>query len=313
MSQSVRDFIDEQLKGNPALAASGLPARVLYQIAQMSLKERFKTFFTEAVPMMTAMFEFLDAQAPSSAREGHNKALSTSIAPDRRIDMLKALRWKVLPTQGEGFVLPDCVALAEDDGSGLKPLIAADLDKVKVVLMPLSSDRMLVGIRPSAAAPALSGFNEAAAAASHAFFIAAELNDKLTLLPERIGQSSDQFVHQTIGSVFDEFLTTRGAAPLPSADRSFGQLDSPDKNNPVLSPPTAPKYTVHFHSCADQGTAEKIAAALHAVTENIVPIMSLDRLDGITFSGNYAASLRDLGLSIRRRSGQTAFCRDAPD
>lgn len=271
VSQSVRDFIDEQLQANPALGASGLPARVLYQIAQMSLKERFKTFFTEAVPMMTAMFEFLDAQAPSSAREGHNKALSTGIVPDRRVDMLKALRWKVLPSPGDGFILPDCVALAEDDESGLKPLIVADLDKIAVVLMPLSSDRMLVGARPSAAAPALSGFDEAAAAASHTFFIAAELNDKLTQLSERIGQSSDQFVHQTIGSVFDEFLSTRGAASLPtSADGNSGQLDNPDKNNPVLLPPSAPKYTVHFHSCADQEAAEKIAAALNAVTENIV-------------------------------------------
>lgn len=295
VSQSVRGFIDEQLKANPALAASGLPARVLYQIAQMSLKERFKTFFAEAAPMMTAMFDLLDAQAPSSAREGHNKALSTSIAPDRRIDLLKALRWKVLSSPGAGFVLPDCVALAEDDGSGLKPLIVADLDKVAVVLMPLSSDRMLVGIRPLAAGPVLSGFNEAAAAASHTFFIAPELNDKLAQLSKRIGQSSDQFVHQTIGSVFDEFLSTRGAASLPtSADGSSGQLDIADKNNPVLTLPTAPEYTVYFHSCADQATAERIAAALNAVTENIVPIMSLDRLDGITFSGDYAVSLRNL-------------------
>jgi hypothetical protein len=121
------------------------------------------------------------------------------------------------------------------------------------------------------------------------------LNDKLTQLSERIGQSSDQFVHQTIGSVFEEFLTTRGAASLPtSADGSSGHLDSSDKNNPVVSPLKAPKYTVHFHSCADQPTEGRIAAALSAITENIVPIMSLDRLDGVTFSSEYAASLRNL-------------------
>lgn len=182
VSQSVREVIDEQMKDNPALAASGLPSRVLYQMAQMALKERFKTFFAEVVPMMTATFDFLDTQTPSSARDGHNKALSISIAPDRRVDLLKALRWKVLPTLSDGFVLPDCVALAEDDGSGLKPLIVADLGNVAVVLMPLSTDRMLVGSRPSAAVPALSGFNDAAAAASHTYFIAAKSNGRLTQL-----------------------------------------------------------------------------------------------------------------------------------
>lgn len=295
VSLSVRDFIDEQLRDNPALASSGLPAHVLYQIAQMSLKERFRTFFAEAVPMMTATFDFLDAQAPSSIRDGHNKALSTSIVPDHRVDMLKALRWKVLPTSGDGFILPDCVALAEDDGSGLKPLIVADLDKVAVVLMPLSSDRMLVGIRPSAAVPALSDFNEAAAGASHTFFIAAESNDKLTQLSEQIGQLSDRFVRETIGSTFDEFLTTRSAASLAtSAAESSGGPVSADKDNSEFSPPTAPDYTVYFHSCADPATAERIAATFNVVAKNIVPIMSLDRLDGVTFSGNYEASLRDL-------------------
>lgn len=295
VSQSVRDFIDEQLKATPALAVSGLPARVLYQIAQMTLKERFKTFFAEAAPMMTAMFDLLDAQAPSSAREGHNKALSTNIAPDRRIDVLKPLLWKVLPPQGERFVLPDCVALAVDDESGLKPLIAADLDKITVVFMPLSSDRMLVGLRPPAAPPALSSFNEAAAAASHIFFIAAEVNDNLAQLSKRIGQSSDQFVRETVGSVFDEFLTSRGASSLlRSADGSSGEPFNSDREALGLSSPKAPKYTVHFHSCADQATGERISAALNAVTENIVPIMRLDRLDGVTFSGDYAASLRKL-------------------
>lgn len=295
-SQSVRDFINEQLKNNPALSASGLPAHVLYQIAQMMLKERFKAFFTEAVPTIMATFDFLNAQASSVVRDGHNKALSTSIVPDRRVDMLKALRWSVLPTTDEGFVLPDCVALAEDDGSGLKPLIVADLDKIATVLMPLSTDRMLLGIRPSATAPALSGFNDAAAAASHTFFITAELDDRLTLLSERIGQSSDRFIKETIGSVFDEFLTTRCVPSLPTkSDRSSDESVSPDtEDNPEPLSPKALNYSVHFHSCADQATAEKIAATLNIITENLLPIMPLDRLEGVTFSGNYVASLRDL-------------------
>ena len=105
-SQAVKDFIDEQLKNNPALAASGLPAHVLHQIAQMLLKERFKTFFAEAVPVIAATFGYLNTEAPAFVRDGHNKALSTSIVPDRRVEMLKALRWRVLPTTGDGFVLP---------------------------------------------------------------------------------------------------------------------------------------------------------------------------------------------------------------
>lgn len=293
-SQAVKDFIDEQLKNNPALAASGLPAHVLHQIAQMLLKERFKTFFAEAVPVIAATFGYLNTEAPAFVRDGHNKALSTSIVPDRRVEMLKALRWRVLPTTGDGFVLPDCVALADDDGSGLKPLIVADLDKIITVLMPLSTDRMLVGVGPSATAPDLLGFNHAAAAASHAFFIAARFDDKLASLSERISQSSGWFIGETVGSVFDDFLSTRGVPALPANGDLSRDASAAAEDGPESPPPTAPNYTVHFHSCAEHAIAEKIAATVNTITANVVPMMPLDRLDGVTFSGNYTASLRDL-------------------
>lgn len=95
--------------------------------------------------------------------------------------------------------------------------------------------------------------------------------------------------------MFDEFLTTRGVPSLSlNGDTSSDESVNTDKGTSEPSPPKAPNYSVHFHSCADQATAEKIAATLKVVTTNIVPIMPLDRLDGVTFSDNYAESLRDL-------------------
>jgi hypothetical protein len=297
-SEPVRNLIDEQLRTNPILAATGIPAHVLSQMAQMVLKENFRTFVTEHVPHLMTTFEVLSAQAPAHIREGHNKALSSGLAPDRRIDVLKALRWRVLPCPDEGFVLPDCVALAADDEGGLKSLIVADLEKVTTVLMPLSTDRMLVGLGPSVPVPELSSFNAAAASASHTFFIAARSDDNLSVLSERIGQSSSQFVDKTVGAVFDEFLTTRGVAlgsPAAAADLNSGDAGlSGSVENQKVTTPTLPKYYVHFHSCADHRTAEKIAAMVNVVTEGIAQMMPLDRLDGITFSGDYAVSLRNL-------------------
>jgi hypothetical protein len=186
-SERVKELIDEQLKENPALAARGLPPRVLHQIAQMILKERFSSFFTTHVSFMAAAIDALAAQAPAFIRDGHNKALSSGLAPDGRTEILRALNWRVLASTNDGFVLPDCVALGVDDETGLKSLILADLGKVTAVLMPLATERLLVGTRPSAPAPPVAAFNEAAVAASHTFFIAARRDDKLTLLADRIG------------------------------------------------------------------------------------------------------------------------------
>jgi hypothetical protein len=294
-SETLRHLVDEQLQKNPSLAAIGVPAHVLYQIAQMVLKENFRTFFTEHVPQLTATFGILSIQVPANIRDTHNKVLSSGLAPDKRVEMLKALQWRVVRSPDDGFVLPDCVALAADDDTGLKSLIVADLDKVTTVLMPLSTDRMLVGLRQSTAVPDLSGFNAAAAASSNTFFIAVRSDDGLRILSEGIGQSSGQFIDETIGKVFDEFLTTRGVSSVSPIDPNSGNTENVDNViNQESVPPKAPPYTVNFHSCADQPTAEKIAAMVNVVTEGIVQIMPLDRLDGITFSGDYAASLRNL-------------------
>jgi len=61
-------MIDEQLQKTPALAAAGIPAHVLYQMAQMVLKEGFRTFFAEHAPHLMATFDVLSAQAPAHVR-----------------------------------------------------------------------------------------------------------------------------------------------------------------------------------------------------------------------------------------------------
>lgn len=296
-TERFKTLIDEHLEENPALATTGLPAHVLYQVAHTMLKERFRTFFAEQAPFMTLLLGTLTAQAPAFIRDGHNKVLSSTLAPDARMEPLKKLDWRVMPCPHDGFVLPDCVALATDDQSGFKPLIMADLKDVTVVLMPLSSDRMLVGFRQSKPVPELEEFNEAAVTASHSFFIAARLDERLTVLADRIGESSGRLIDDTIRSTFDGFLAERSpvlaAGTVPNSD----DLLSGDKTSDAeleQTPPQVPRYSVHFLGCADQTTANAITATLYTVTGSLVQMMPLDRLDGITFAGDYPTALRNL-------------------
>lgn len=297
-SDRLKSMIDEHVRDNPALAATGLPAHVLYQVAHMTLKERFRTFFAEQMPFMTLLFGTLTAQAPEFIRDGHNKVLSSTLAPDARMEPLKRLHWQVLPSPHEGFVLPDCVALAVDDQSGLKPLIMADLKEVTTVLMPLTSDRMLAGFRQSDPVPSLEGFNEAAVAGSHSFFIAARRDERLTDLADRIGESSRRLIEDTIGSTFNTFLAERSPAltagtTVPNSDDLLSGNDTVGAEREEI-PPEPPRYSVHVLGCADVETGEKIAATLYTITQSLVQSMPLDRLDGITVASDYPAALRDL-------------------
>jgi hypothetical protein len=296
-TERFKTLIDEHLKEIPALAATGLPARVLHHMAHVMLKERFRTFFAEQVPFMTALLGTLTAQAPAFIRDSHNKILSSTLAPDGRIEPLKKLDWRLMPCPHEGFVLPDCVALAIDDQSGFKPLIMADLKDVTMVLMPLSSERMLAGFYHSEPVPGLDGFNEAAITASHSFFIAGRLDEQFKALARRIGETSGRFMDDTIGSTFNEFLAERrpisAAGTVPNSDDLLSAVETPNAEF-EQTPPQVPRYSVHFLGCAEQETANAIAANLYTVTEALVQMMPLDRLDGVTFASDYPAALRDL-------------------
>lgn len=302
-TERLKTLIDEHLKENPALAPTGLPSHVLHQIAHMMLKERFRTFFAEQVPFRTALLGTLVAQAPAFIRDSHNKILSSTLVPDGRVEPLKKLHWRMLPCPHEGFVLPDCVALAVDDQSGFKPLIMADLKDVTSVLMPLSSERMLAGFSRGAAVPELEGFNEAAVTASHSFFIVGRLDERLKVLADRIGETSGRFMEETIGSTFNEFLAERSpvlaVTTVPNSDDLLCGGETPE-TEVEPTPPKAPRYSVHFLGCADQAAADAIGTTLYTVTESLVQMMPLDRLDGITFAADYPAALRDLdrGFSI---------------
>ena len=132
----------------------------------------------------------------------------------------------------------------------------------------------------------------------YSFFIAARLDQKWTNLTDRIGESAGQLIDSTVGSTFDEFLATRPATPvtkntIPEADDLLSGSAAAD---PALEPTPvpAPRYTIHFHGCADEPIANEIAAVVYAVSESLAQALPLDRIDGVTFASDYPAALRDL-------------------
>jgi Protein of unknown function (DUF4238) len=211
-SPTLKNAIDTELANSPQLAALGIPPEMLYQMIHLFAKENFKSFFAEHIPQLSVALGAFLQQAPDHARTAHNKALAGGLAPDRRIELLGALCWRIAASPDAGCLLPDCIALAEDDNQGLKPLMLADLEKLQAVYMPLSPEKLLVGLRADARLDNLTEFNAAAAAASQLFFIAASQEDRFAALSDRIGNCVKEFVERTIRQIFDEFLVERKVA-----------------------------------------------------------------------------------------------------
>ena len=293
-SDKLREVVDQQIAQNPVLGSGRVPARVLYQIAQMALQENFNRFFSDQMPHLLAMFSQFASDAPRLARQAHNQALEAVGVPDGRVQLLEMLDWSVQSASDTSFILPDCVALGFDNKDSFQSLMGAGLKDVEAVLMPLSSTKMLLGLRQGASVPELRQFNRAAAASSNSFFVAAIECDEFKGLQKTIATSTSHFMEETMGAVFDQFTKERGL-PVEQGKPTTEEVTlESEVEVPAAPASAAPNYTVHFRDCADQETAERIAASLNSVMREFVRLMPLDRLDGVTFAYDYAGALREL-------------------
>jgi hypothetical protein len=96
-SETLKERIDQHLRENPAFGALGLPAHALHKIAHMMFKERFKIFFAEQAPFISAVLGELIAGAPAFVRKAHNEVLSSGLAPAARTERLRRFHGKSCP------------------------------------------------------------------------------------------------------------------------------------------------------------------------------------------------------------------------
>jgi hypothetical protein len=289
--EKIASMVREEMTKDTRFAQTGLPLPVLEKIAFFAMKENFSRAMSDTIPLMQAALHLMANDAPKMSRQGHNKALSSGLGADKRTELLSQLIWSVQEHSRE-LILPDCVALGGEGNNQPLPLILADPKLLTCVLMPLTPERMLVGISPGCDMPDLAGFNAAAAASSHSFFVSHRRGGDLNELVSEIGTRSDETIQTAIGAAFEEFKTDRQLI-LPS-EIPVPADTIPETTPDEEKPPQKQDYPVAFHGIADRETAERIAGLLNHLVYELRSYMALDRLDGFTFAEDYDGALEKL-------------------
>jgi len=304
LEEQIEKVIEEH---EDILRKIGLPKPLLSQIAFTLVRENFDGFFSEQSPILATILNDFASSARTIARNGHTKALAATLKPDARVASLSRFAWTIYTPPGDDLVLPDCVALVMKlDGTMPEPYIMSRLDEICSVFVPISSDRILIGCRNPDQLPDVSGFNEFAAVCSQTFFVSARRTPELENLAQRIGENSQTTLLDAVTSALDEFTNrsfvdkhrcrsvpnrvtdepvSSGAIMTAGIDESSDQ-ETDDVHD--LS------YTVTFLGCADQETAQEIAAAVNVVVSEMRRWIPLNRLDHITFAEEYSAALGSL-------------------
>ena len=149
---------------------------------------------------------------------------------------------------------------------------------VSAVVMPLTSENLLVGIRPGHAAPDLVNFNRDAAACSDELFITALQAPIFAKLGANMGERWTGEIDALVQDVLKDLT--------PNQKASGESGDEP----PPLSPLT---YQLSFLGCGTEEEVMPLSEKTQRLVDQIRPLFDLERLDGITFAADFQAALTD--------------------
>lgn len=241
--------------------------KALERIVIFRLRERFDDLFALGSDTMREAIDVLARKLPGSIAKAHARALSESMVPHERVRVMRELNWRVIAadTQEQHFILPDCVVVASSiETDEIQPFAMLSLAEAAFVIMPLSSDKLLLG---SAGAIELEQgeINQQLARCSLDFFISSRLDEATKALAESIGSCSAKLAVSLLDEDIDK--PTDLAAPLV-----------PRVGSLVINTPVG-KF----------GRAAK--KALSTIIEEVAEPLTITRIESVVVPANMSAAL----------------------
>lgn len=297
------DAIDEAVETLRPLLPVALPETLLRRLLLFHLREGFGSFHSQQIPELAVILAKLSEMAPSLIRGSHAKVLDENLVPDGRIEALAGLHWTVLNVPDNDLILPDCVAISigEHQKSLYESYLLNSNEELEQVFLPLSSSCLLLGRRDFDVPVTIDQVNRAAAACSFDFFVSSKNTDEISTLAALIG-------HHPRANILHLVREAVGAHGMP-AELRCDTVDTLPTNLPASGQETgnvannlAPaRYTVSFVDCANQETAERIAAVVSIVFNALAQIVPLNRVESITFAQDYAGALGSINRGFEAK------------
>jgi len=299
--QAFKQEIQKHIGNEHPIRVIGLPDDLIEKILIWLVDENFEDIFDGGHLPISPELITLGLQAESMVRHGHNRALDRLMNEGYLREDLASFTWKLEQAPVEGAILPDCIALGYQTDGSVHPIMFIPHEELMAVVMPISSQKLLVGLRTGSRAVNLDTFNKEAACCSHGFYLAGCNDPSLAQYSDFIGLRSSVVIEEALVNAQRDIL------PLKFTDAGLRHGIEPVEKSENMDTGVAEEvssasgpneqgfgYQISFLECADPETAERIAAVIKSVTDEMTGFMSLKRLEGITFASDYAEALRSL-------------------
>lgn len=197
---SLNEMIDDYRETFQSLGMTDEQAR---EWALSQAGPLFEQNFGGLAAEIATAFESFAPRISNIGKEAQLAALEKDIAPEARRAAFEKFAWQVVDKVDHDFLLPDCVAIALTD-EGPRPASLAGADDTNAIIMPLSSERLIVGTSDRAHFfPA--DVNRTMAACSWDFFVAPTSDPIFVELQADVRAISKQFFQDMIEQVTSEY------------------------------------------------------------------------------------------------------------
>ncbi|WP_241668861.1 DUF4238 domain-containing protein [Rhodanobacter glycinis] len=266
-----------------ALTDAGItmPPRLAERVAGYAFRERFDEFFADIEPQITLLQTEMARTLSSIVSDAHKKALAKA-DQEAWETALARLTWRA--HEVDGAVLPDCIAIAQAAGNELTPLILAGLEGLETCIVPIRTDRVLIGTVHEALSVDVTLLNLASAACSDRFFIASKPMDE-SELAEHIGRRGANAILETVQDALTSLhrIPTTTAIPGTAPPRSRHASESSQFS-----------YTLSAPAFEEPEQFAAFQEIVTVVVRELSRGMPLGSLDGITFASEYGTAIAEL-------------------
>lgn len=272
-----------------AEARLGLERATLMRYARYMVRERFDQFHPPDTRRLAPELDGIADNLDEMTEQTHLGILSESLAPERRVAVLAKKRWSIR-TSAQPLILPDCVGMSISSGGAWRPALFVDQTDQVGFVVPLDTERCLIGVASTDTEIDLATHNVNAAACSSEFFVASYKDSALIDLMPSIGAAIDRQIEETIASASAEAL-----ADLNLQAEEVSEAESGDDADTTFQAP----INFQFEGVGAESDAQTIANAAAALIRCYANDNPLTFLHGVTF----AAELRGAADNLAEENG----------
>ena len=290
-TEKLADKLTEIIQDRGLDQITGIRTESLLRVMYFDFREKGLDRLSETQEIFRQFGEKLSCKNTASA--AHIRALSETITPKNLIDKLAGLQWSIVGYPTSDAILPDCVCICHTSDGGWEPLLFQfGLSEPDIVVLPLSPDKLIIGISQNTGKIDLCDYNKIAASACLEFFLSNKRHNDLLDHQSDLGENTRRKISGVIDTSFREVRENFIGHSIPSSEEKTNKLQPErlevEKTSNELS------FQLTLRDFGDKEYAQALAKILNQLIKDILPLEAFARLDGFTFANEYEAALREV-------------------